>query len=140
MPTGRSPGSTPIWVDGLVSVGSDRETTRDAIRPRIASLANQNFRVAYHGVPETRLAEVRAFREAYDETDLGPNSRNGRLVTDYILDRFGIIGTPADVVARFEVLAEQGVRTFVIAQPFAQAERDKVLETVGREVIPRVGG
>ena len=137
---GRSPGSTPIWVDGLVSVGSDRETTRDAIRPRIASLANQNFRVAYHGVPETRLAEVHAFREAYDETDLGPNSRNGRLVTDYILDRFGIIGTPADVVARFEVLAEQGVRTFVIAQPFAQAERDKVLETVGREVIPRVGG
>jgi alkanesulfonate monooxygenase SsuD/methylene tetrahydromethanopterin reductase-like flavin-dependent oxidoreductase (luciferase family) len=90
-------------------------------------------------VPEARLAEVRAFREAYDETDLGVGSGNGRLVTDYILDRFGIVGTPADAIARFEALAEQGVRTFVIAQPFAQAQRDTVLETVAREVIPRIG-
>jgi len=136
---GRAPGTTPIWVDGLVCIGPDREATRDAIRPRIASLANQNFRVAYYAVPEAHLAEVRAFREAYDETDLGAGSRNGRLVTDYILDRFGIVGTPADAIARFEALAEQGVQTFVIAQPFSQAERDAVLETVAREVIPRIG-
>lgn len=136
---GRTPGSTPIWVDGLVSIGPERQATRDAIRPRIASLANHNFRVAFHGVPDERLAEVRAFREAYDETDLGPGSKNARLVTDYMLDRFGIVGTPADAIARFETLAEQGVETFLIAQPFTQAEREVVLETVGREVIPRVG-
>lgn len=56
-----------------------------------------------------------------------------------MLDRFGIVGRPADAIARFEALAEQGVGTFLIAQPFSQAERETVLETVGREVIPRVG-
>lgn len=137
---GRGSGTVPVWVDGLVSLGDDREATRDAIRPRIASLANQNFRSAFHGVPEARVSEVRAFREAYDETDLGPDSKNGRLVTDYILDRFGIVGTQADAIGRFEALAEQGVETFLIAQPFTQAQREAVLETVGREVIPRVGG
>lgn len=136
----RTAGSVPVWVDGLVSIGQDREAVRDSMRPRVASLANQNFRAAYHGVPQDQLANVRAFREAYDETDLGPGSKNARLVNDYLLDRFGIVGTPADAIARFEDLAERGVETFLIAQPFGQAEREAVLETVARDVIPRVGG
>lgn len=134
---GRAEGSTPVWVDGLLSFGKDREAVREAIKPRITSFANQNFRVAYHAVPEAHLAEVKHFRENYDETDLGPDTRNARRVTDYMIDRFGIIGTVSDVVGRFEELAAQRVETFLIATPFSLEERLAIIEMVGKEVIPR---
>ncbi len=133
---GRPEGSTPIWVDGLLSFGKDREAVREAIKPRITSFANQNFRVAYHAVPQAHLEEVKYFRENYDETDLGPGNQNARRVTDYMIDRFGIIGTVPDVVSRFEELAAQRVETFLIATPFGMEERIGIIDMVGREVIP----
>ncbi|MCH6551577.1 MAG: hypothetical protein IH804_06135 [Planctomycetes bacterium] len=56
--TGDDSRTTPVWIDGLLSFGGDREAVREAIKPRITSFANQNFRVAYHAVPEEHLAEA----------------------------------------------------------------------------------
>ena len=134
---GRPEGSTPIWIDGVLSFGKDREAVREAIKPRITSFANQNFRVAYHAVPEEHLEEAKHFRENYDETDLGPGNQNARRVTDYMIDRFGIIGTIPDVVGRFEELAAQNVETFLIATPFSLEERFEIIDMLGKEVIPR---
>jgi 5,10-methylenetetrahydromethanopterin reductase len=135
---GKAKGSTPVWIDGLLSFGDDRDTVRNAIKPRITSFANQNFRVAYHAVPEEHLEEVKHFRENYDETDLGPNTKNAARVTDYMIDRFGIIGTVPEVTGRFESLAAQGVETFLVATPFSLEERIAIVDMLGREVIPRV--
>jgi 5,10-methylenetetrahydromethanopterin reductase len=134
---GRAEGSVPIWIDGLLSVGKGRDQVREAIKPRITSFANQNFRVAYHAVPEEHLKQVKNFRENYDETDLGPGNQNAKRVTDYMIDRFGIVGTVSDVVSRFEELDSLDVETFLVATPFSMEERIDIIEILGREVLPR---
>ena len=63
---------------------------------------------------------------------------NAARVTDYMIDRFGIIGTVPEVTARFESLAAQGVETFLVATPFSLEERIAIVDMLGREVIPRV--
>ena len=99
---GRVPGSMPLWVDMIVSVGEDRDAVRRALRPRLCNRANHNFRMGFYSVPDAHLAGVRGFRENYDETDVGSKTKNAERITDYIIDRFAFVGTPADVVARFE--------------------------------------
>lgn len=135
---GRGRGRLPLWVDGLVGMGKDRRAVREALKPRICNIANQNFRVAYHGVPEERLEEVRRFRTHYDETDVGPGTRNAARVTDYLLDRFAIAGTGGEVRERFEAIAAEGVDTFLILLPFREEERIELIEKIAREVLPRV--
>ncbi len=135
---GRERGSTPIWVDGIVNFGEDREAVRDATRPRMCTRANHNFRVAYHAVPPEHLEEVKNFRENYNESDVGFRNQNAGRVTDYLLDRFGIVGAESDVIARFEEIASQGVETFLVAMPFILEERFRIIEMLAKEVIPRV--
>ena len=137
---GREPGSTPIWYDFIVSVGPDRDAVRRAIRPRLCNRANHNFRVGYHAVPEEHLAGVRAFRENYDESDVGHRTKNAGYVTDYMIDRFAVVGAPGDVVARFETLRAMGVEKAIVAMPFRLEERYEIIETLAREVMPRFAG
>jgi len=137
---GRTVGSTPVWVDMIVSVGDDRDAVRRAIRPRLCNRANHNFRMGFHSVPDAHLEEVRAFRDNYDESDVGAKTRNADRITDYIIDRFAFVGTPADVVARFEILKSLGVENVIVAMPFRLEERTVIIETLAREVMPRVTG
>jgi 5,10-methylenetetrahydromethanopterin reductase len=135
---GRTPGSLPLWVDLIVSVGADRAAVRQTLRPRLCNRANHNFRMGFHSVPDAHLAEVRRFRERYDETDVGAGTRNAELITDYIIDRFAIAGTSDDLVARFEGLQAEGVDKVIVAMPFRLEERYAIIETLAREVMPRV--
>ena len=136
---GRGQGNTPIWVDGIVNFGPDREAVRNATRPRMCTRANHNFRVAYNAVPEGHLAGVKNFRENYNESDVGFKNKNAERVTDYLLDRFGIVGTESDIIERFEEVAGQGVESFLVAMPFVLEERFRIIDLLAREVIPRVG-
>lgn len=135
---GRPPGSVPIWVDGIVNFGADREVVQNATRPRMCTRANHNFRVAYNAVPEEHLDGVKNFRENYNESDVGFKNKNAERVTDYLLDRFGIVGTEADVIGRFEEISDRGVETFLVAMPFILEERFRIIEFLAKEVIPRV--
>lgn len=137
---GRQAGSTPLWVDMIVSVGDDREAVRHAIRPRLCNRANHNFRMGFHSVPDEHLEEVRSFRENYDESDVGSKTRNADHITDYIIDRFAFVGTSTDVVARFETLKSLGVENVIVAMPFGLEERYAIIETLARDVMPRVSG
>ena len=130
----------PIWYDFIVSVGPDRDAVRRAIRPRLCNRANHNFRVGYHTVPEEHLAGVRAFRENYDESDVGHRTKNAGYVTDYMIDRFAVVGAPGDVVARFETLRAMGVEKAIVAMPFRLEERYEIIKTLAREVMSRFAG
>lgn len=134
----RQRGNTPLWVDGIVNFGDDRGTVRNATRPRMCTRTNHNFRVAYHAVPEEHLEEVKNFRENYNESDVGYRSKNAERVTDYLIDRFGIVGTKSDVIGRFEEIADQGVQTFLVAMPFILEERFRIIDMLAKEVIPRL--
>jgi 5,10-methylenetetrahydromethanopterin reductase len=135
---GRTVGSTPLWVDMIVSVGEDRAAVRRAIRPRLCNRANHNFRMGIHSVPDEHHAGVRAFRDNYDESDVGSKTKNADRITDYIIDRFAFVGTPADVVARFEILQSLGVKNVIVAMPFRLEERYAIIESLARDVMPRV--
>jgi 5,10-methylenetetrahydromethanopterin reductase len=135
---GREPGSTPMWLDTIVSVGEDRAAVRQALRSRLCIRANHNFRMGFHGVPDEHLPGVRRFRERYDETDVGAKTRNAELITDYIIDRFAIAATDDDLVTRFAELQAQGVENVIVAMPFRLEERYAIIETLAREVMPRV--
>jgi 5,10-methylenetetrahydromethanopterin reductase len=137
---GRKIGSVPIWVDFIVSVGADRDAVRKAVRPRLCNRANHNFRMGFHSVPDEHLAGVQAFRDNYDESDVGAKTKNADYITDYIIDRFAIVGTPDDVVARFDTLKQMGVEQTVVAMPFTLEERYEIIETLARDVMPRVSG
>lgn len=134
----RRKGSTPLWVDGIVNFGADRAAVRNATRPRMCTRANHNFRVAYHAVPEEHLAEVKNFRENYLESDVGFRNKNAERVTDYLIDRFGVVGTESEVIGRFEEISDQGVETFLVAMPFILEERFRIINLLAKEVIPRV--
>lgn len=137
---GRKLGSTPLIVDMIVSVGDDRDAVRQAIRPRLCNRANHNFRLSINAVPEEHMAGVRNFRENYDESDVGSKTRNADNITDYIIDRFAFVGTPSDILARFETLKSLDVENVVVAMPFRQEERYEIIETLARDVMPRVAG
>jgi alkanesulfonate monooxygenase SsuD/methylene tetrahydromethanopterin reductase-like flavin-dependent oxidoreductase (luciferase family) len=91
-----------------------------------------------HGVPDEHMEGVRNFRDNYDESDVGAKTKNADRITDYIIDRFSFAGTPADIVARFEILKAHGVKNVVVAMPFRLEERQAIIETLAREVMPRV--
>jgi 5,10-methylenetetrahydromethanopterin reductase len=135
---GRAGGSLPLWVDGLVGIGEDRRSIRESLKPRVCNIANQNFRLAYHGVPEAHLEEVRRFRTLYDEADVGQGTKNAARVTDYLLDRFAIAGGEAEVAGRFEALAAEGVDAFLVLLPFREEERTPLIEKLARTILPRV--
>lgn len=108
------------------------------VRPRLRNRANHNFRMGFHSVPDEHLPEVRRFRDRYDETDVGARTKNALLITDYIIDRFAIAGTTEDLITRFEGLQAQGVDKVIVAMPFRLEERYAIIETLAREVMPRV--
>jgi alkanesulfonate monooxygenase SsuD/methylene tetrahydromethanopterin reductase-like flavin-dependent oxidoreductase (luciferase family) len=90
-------------------------------------------------VPDEHLPGAQRFRERYDETDVGAKTRNADLITDYIIDRFAIAGTTEDLVRRFAELQAQGVDKVIVAMPFRLEERYAIIETLAREIMPRVG-
>ena len=75
---------------------------------------------------------------ADDESDVGSKTRNADHITDYIIDRFAIVGTKKDIVERFETLHAMGVERMIVAMPFGLEERYSIIETLAREVMPRV--
>ncbi len=93
--------------------------------------------MGYYAVPEEHLPGVRAFRENYDEKDVGHKTKNARLITDYMIDRFAVVGAPEDIVARLETLRAMGVENVIVAMPFRLEERYEIIETLAREVMPR---
>ncbi|MCZ6452141.1 MAG: 5,10-methylenetetrahydromethanopterin reductase, partial [Deltaproteobacteria bacterium] len=64
--------------------------------------------------------------------------KNAELVTDYLIDRFGIVGTKSDVIERFEEIGDHGVETFLVAMPFILEERFRIIDMLAKEVIPRL--
>ena len=75
-------------------------------------------------------------RPGYDYQDHGRvGAHHADFVTDEVIDRFCVIGTAAQCAQRVQALQEVGVNEFNIY--LMTAERERILETYGREIIPR---
>jgi alkanesulfonate monooxygenase SsuD/methylene tetrahydromethanopterin reductase-like flavin-dependent oxidoreductase (luciferase family) len=65
-------------------------------------------------------------------------SSNARFVGDEVTDRFCVLGSVEDHVAKLRRLAEAGVDQFNIY--LMNGDEEEVLEVYGREIIPAIQG
>lgn len=89
-----------------------------------------------HAVPEEHRAGVERLQAEYDESDVGPKSKNAALITDYLVDRFSIVRTPDQMLERFQKLAFCGVDRFMIATHYFMEHRIRTIETFAKHIIP----
>jgi len=136
---GRDPASIRIQAAAPAHIGP-REQVRDRVRwfPALVSnhvvdLVNKYPR---EELPESLTGYVRD-RTGYDylhHAEVG--SSNAGFVTDDVVDRFCVIGSPAEHIERLAELADAGVDQFNLY--LMNGDEEAQLEAYGRDIIPAV--
>lgn len=116
---GRDSGRLERWWMVRGSVAETYEQAVDWALPSLVSTANHAFQVTFDGkgVPEKLHEPLRQAQARYDFTAhnrFGADSPNGRLarelgLVDFLVERFGLVGTPRQVVERLRELEARGV-------------------------------
>jgi len=101
----------------------------------MANRAHHNFRFTMETVPEGEAAGVKRFMDAFDISKPIEERVDPDYVTDYLLERFTIAGTPNECVAKVKRLEAAGVKRILLTPP--NAIYDQVMETWGRRVIEK---
>jgi 5,10-methylenetetrahydromethanopterin reductase len=131
---GRSPGEIDIMPAGMIVVGDDGDLARKRVRARMANRAHHNFRFTMETVPEKEVAGVSRFMDGFDISKPIEERVDIDLVTDYLLQRFTIAGTPDECIARVKGLAALGIKRLLLTPP--NTIYNEVMEAWGRRVIP----
>jgi 5,10-methylenetetrahydromethanopterin reductase len=115
---GRSLADLDVWWFAKANMGPSRQRAVEEIRMALAASANHAFRATLEGkhVPEHHREAVRELQRRYafrQHEHLG-STVNAALtdelgLTEYLAERFAIVGTPDDCVARVADLRRRGV-------------------------------
>ncbi len=132
---GRNTGEIDIMPAGMIVVDDDGGLARKRVRARMANRAHHNFRFTMETVPEGEAAGVKRFMDAFDISKPIEERIDPDYVTDYLLERFTIAGTPKECVAKVKRLEAAGVKRILLTPP--NAIYDQVMETWGRRVIEK---
>jgi alkanesulfonate monooxygenase SsuD/methylene tetrahydromethanopterin reductase-like flavin-dependent oxidoreductase (luciferase family) len=134
---GRPSGSVRVQAAAPAHVG-DLATCRDRTRWFPALVSNHVVdlvnRYPREQLPEALTGYIHD-REGYDylhHAEVG--SSNAGFVGDEVTDRFCVLGSVDDHVAKIQALAAAGVDQFNIY--LMNGDEETVLETYGREIIP----
>ena len=131
---GRDPAEVDIMPAGMICVDDDGARARRLVRTRLANRAHHNFRSTLETVPPEEVAGVKRFMVAFDISKPLEERIDPDLVTDYLIRRFTIAGTPEECVERVRALAQAGVKRLLLTPP--EAIYNKVIEDWGIKVIP----
>ena len=138
---GRDPDAITICVAAPAYVGDDRAHMRDQCRwfggmvgNHVADLVSRYGDTG--AVPEA-LTEYIAGRQGYDYNQHGQaGNTHTSFVPDEIVERFCILGTPDEHLARLEELRQLGVDQFAV---YLQHDaKESTLEAYGEHVIPLI--
>ncbi|HEX2172834.1 MAG TPA: LLM class flavin-dependent oxidoreductase [Dehalococcoidia bacterium] len=145
---GRSIDRLELWWVVRVALGADRDEALTAALPSLAAGANHALRGNLEGraLPAHLTEPIRALQAGYqvgEHSRFGATNPNARLardlgLADYLADRFGIVGTPAECARRIRELAGFGVTNLLI-RPQA-ADRSEFLRRWREEVRPALAG
>jgi 5,10-methylenetetrahydromethanopterin reductase len=130
----RDPDEIDIMPAGMICVDDDGDLARKRVRSRMANRAHHNFRFTMETVPEGEVGGVRRFMENFDIAKPIEERIDPDLVTDYLLQRFTIAGTPDECLAKVRSLAGMGIRRVLLTPP--NSTYDAVMEAWGKRVIP----
>lgn len=134
---GRSPEDVDVMPAGMIVVDDDGALARRRVRARMANRAHHNFRFTMETVPEGEAAGVKRFMDAFDISKPIEERIDPDYVTDYLLERFTIAGTPEECVAKIKRLEAAGVRRLLLTPP--NPIYDQVMTAWGERVIPQCG-
>ncbi|HWH78250.1 MAG TPA: LLM class flavin-dependent oxidoreductase [Candidatus Binatus sp.] len=130
---GRSLADVDIMPAGMIVVDDDGEIARKRVRSRMANRAHHNFRFTMETVPEGEAAGVQRFMDNFDISKPIEDRIDPDFVTDYLLERFTIAGTPAECIAKVKRLEADGIKRILLTPP--NAIYDQVMDKWGKEVI-----
>jgi 5,10-methylenetetrahydromethanopterin reductase len=131
---GRTLAEIDMMPAGMICVDHNGDQARQRVRARMANRAHHNFRFTYETVPEAELAGVRRFMENFDISRPIEERVNPDYVTDYLIHRFTIAGTPEECAARVKILEATGVKRLLLTP--TNTVFNETMEAWGRRVIP----
>ena len=134
---GRSLDDIDIMAAGMMYVSGNGNEARDRVRCRLANRAHHNFRFTMETVPTKELPGVQRFMEGFDITKPIEERVPPELVTEYLLQRFSIAGTPAECVERVRSLEAAGVKRLMVTPP--GSGYDDLMERWATEVMGHFG-
>jgi probable F420-dependent oxidoreductase len=136
---GRDPNTLKVMAAAPAHVG-DMADCRDRVRWFPALVSNHVVDLVNRYQPEELPPALTGYvrdRTGYDyqhHAEVG--SDNGAFVEDEVVDRFCVIGSVDDHVAKLRELAAAGVNQFNIY--LMNGDEEKTLEIYAREIIPRM--
>ena len=141
---GRDPADVDVWVFIKLGIADTREEAVDGIKMSLAASVNHSFRHTLAGkhvpdelVPAIRELMVRYQTQAHVKADGANHSLTDELgLTDYLANRFGVVGTPEQCVARIRALGGVGVDGVI----FGVFGRDPLglIRRFGEEILPLI--
>jgi probable F420-dependent oxidoreductase len=136
---GRDPAALKCFVCAPSKVSDDIAKARDEVRWFPAMVGNHVADIIrVHGeggnIPRALTDYIRD-RDSYDYKDHSRvGAAHGSFVPDEICDRFTVIGSASDVVAKLRELESIGVDEWIVY--LMTNDQEETLEAYGRDVIP----
>ena len=132
---GRTLSDIDIMPAGMIVVDDNGDLARRRVRSRMANRAHHNFRFTMETVPEGEAAGIQEFMDNFDIAKPIEERVDPDFVTDYLLERFTIAGTPAECIAKVKKLEADGITRILLTPP--NAIYDQVMDRWGRQVIEK---
>jgi 5,10-methylenetetrahydromethanopterin reductase len=132
---GRKLEEIDIMPAGMIVVDNDGDLARRRVRSRMANRAHHNFRFTMETVPEGEAAGVKMFMDKFDISKPIEERVDPSFVTDYLLERFTIAGTPKECIEKVKRLEADGVKRILLTPP--NAIYDQVMDAWGKQVIAK---
>ena len=130
---GRRLEEIDIMPAGMIVVDDDGDAARRRVRSRMANRAHHNFRFTMETVPEGDAAGVKRFMDNFDISKPIEERVDPSFVTDYLLERFTIAGTPRECIDKVKRLEADGIERILLTPP--NAVYDQVMDAWGQRVI-----
>jgi 5,10-methylenetetrahydromethanopterin reductase len=131
---GRTLADVDVMPAGMICVDDDGALARQRVRARMANRAHHNFRFTLETVPERERAGVQKFMDGFDISKPIEERVDPNMVTNYLLQRFTIAGTPQECATRVKQLEAAGVKRLLLTPP--NTNYGAIMEAWGRRVIP----
>lgn len=141
---GRDPDELEVWVFAKGHIDDDREAAIDAMKMALAASAHHSLQFSMEGkaVPERYRDRLSELVSGYDprQHEQHGETTNRALVeslglTDYLAERYGVLGTPADCVETIHRIRDTGLVDGILFSAYA-ADEARYLERLGTEVLP----
>ncbi len=132
---GRKLEEIDIMPAGMIVVDDDGDHARKRVRARMANRAHHNFRFTMETVPEGEAAGVKHFMDNFDISKPIEERVDPSFITDYLLERFTIAGTPRECIEKVTRLEADGIKRILLTPP--NAIYDQVMNAWGQRVIAK---